>query len=130
MYCFYNMEIRLPHHMEADIRPIVRLHNRAASSEWRLSVKRRVVPVPAETSMVGLINASELRWHIANHPIWGTMTDIELAKRFRVSAGFIGMVRSGSRQPSKKFLKAAGFEAVTLYRMKSVSRRIGNPDGQ
>jgi hypothetical protein len=87
--------------------------------------KPRVVPTPTETPMVGLINASELRWHIANHPVWGIMTDAALAKRFRVSAGFVGMVRSGSRPPSEKFLKAAGFEAVTLYRMKSIVRRVG-----
>ena len=87
--------------------------------------KQRIVPVPVATPMIGLINASEFRWHIANHPVWGTMSDAALAKRFRVSAGFVGMVRSGSRPPSAKFLKAAGFDVVTLYRLKSFTRSVG-----
>jgi hypothetical protein len=36
-----------------------------------------------------------------------------------LSAGFVGMILGGTREPSKAFLKAIGFERVVRYRRKT-----------
>lgn len=81
--------------------------------------KRRTPKTPTETSMVGLINASELSYLLATNR-WLGLTDAEIARRTKLSAGFVGMVLNGTRRPSRAFLRAIGFEAVTLYRMKGM----------
>lgn len=73
---------------------------------------------PTETNMTSLVNATYVRWYVNNHPRWGHLTDAALADELKLSAGFVGMVRSGSREPSAAFLKAIGWERVILYRMK------------
>lgn len=45
-------------------------------------------------------------------------THAEIGQRLGMSAGFVGMVLSGHRPPSKKFLEAVGVERVILYRSK------------
>lgn len=74
-----------------------------------------------------LCTADHLRWFISTHPVWGGLTDAELGKRLKLSAGYIGMIMSGARPPTKAFLKAIKWEAVTLYQMKKPhsSRTVG-----
>lgn len=46
-----------------------------------------------------------------------------IARILGLSAGFVGMVLKESREPSKAFLKAAGFEKVIMYRHRQLGRR-------
>lgn len=78
--------------------------------------KRRVPKTPTATDMRGLINATELSYLLATNR-WLSLTDAEIARRTKLSAGFVGMVLNGTRRPSRAFLKAIGFEEITLYRM-------------
>lgn len=67
-----------------------------------------------------LVTADELRRYIAacRWPRQDGYTHERIAEITGLSAGFIGMVLSGAREPSKAFLEASGFERVTLYRLK------------
>lgn len=81
--------------------------------------RRRQIEMPTRPDLTGLHSADELRWLISQHPEFHGMTDAELGRRLNLTAGFVGMVLSGTRAPSKAFLDAIGWEATTLYRLKS-----------
>lgn len=66
-----------------------------------------------------LCSAEHLRWFVSTHPVWGGLTDAELGKKLKLSTGYVGMIMSGTRPPTKAFLKAIKWEAVTLYQMKN-----------
>lgn len=68
-----------------------------------------------------LFTAEELRRFVSTcrYPRDEGWTHAQIARQLKLSAGFIGMVFSGAREPSKAFLNAVGFEKVTMYRMKS-----------
>ncbi len=90
----------------------------------------RQIPAPTMFDASRLCSADHLRWYVANHPVWGGLTDEKLGEKLGLSAGFVGMVLNGSRQPSKAFLDAIGWEAVTLYQMRTValsSTQSGEP---
>lgn len=76
--------------------------------------------------LIGLVTADELRRYISTcrYPRENGFTHERIASTMKLSAGFVGMVLSGAREPSKAFLEAVGFERVVFYRMKSISRRI------
>lgn len=84
--------------------------------------KRRTIKIPQRSDTSGLCSADELRWYIAYHPRFGGLTDERLAKVLGISAGYVGMIMSGARPPTKAFLKAIGWEAVTFYRMQNPRR--------
>lgn len=42
-----------------------------------------------------------------------------IGEQLGLSAGFVGMLLSGAREPSRKVLHAMGFEKVTFYRASS-----------
>ena len=46
------------------------------------------------------------------------MTHAEIGELLQLSAGFVGMVLTGHREPSKAFLNAVGYERVIFYRLK------------
>jgi hypothetical protein len=73
----------------------------------------------------GLVTAAELRRYITTcrWPRENGYTHERIAEILGLSAGFVGMVISGAREPSKAFLEAAGFERVVFYRLKRTSRR-------
>lgn len=81
--------------------------------------KKRTVPRPVPIIVALLCSAAHLRWYVSEHPVFGDMTDAQLGKKLKISGAYIGMIMSGARPPTKKFLKAIGWEAVTLYQMKS-----------
>ncbi|WP_375782862.1 hypothetical protein ACE10Z_23395 [Bradyrhizobium sp. Pha-3] len=58
--------------------------------------------------------ADQVRKFVAEHFRGETHETIGLT--LGLSAGFVGMVLSGAREPSKAFLQAAGFERVVRYR--------------
>jgi hypothetical protein len=69
----------------------------------------------------GLLIADEFRrvlreMKFPEHDGW---THEKIGERTRLSAGFIGMILSGAREPSKAILDAVGFERVVFYRMKN-----------
>jgi hypothetical protein len=79
-------------------------------------------PLPPLPDTSRLLDAAGVRWYLANHHVYLHMTDAQLGEHLGLSAGFVGMVRSGTRRPSKAFLDAIGWESVTLYRMKKTLR--------
>jgi hypothetical protein len=84
-----------------------------------MSRVRQLLPVPPVPDTSRLIDAAGLRWWLSEHHVYQHMTDAQLGERLGLSAGFVGMVRSGTRAPSQAFLDAIGWEATTLYRMKT-----------
>lgn len=87
--------------------------------------KRRKVATPkGEPDFVALVTADHMRWYLAECR-YEDMTDQQIGEHLGLSAGFVGMVLKGTRPPSRAFLDAAGFEKVTLYRMKSIRTRSG-----
>jgi hypothetical protein len=81
--------------------------------------RRETMPAPPIPDMSMLMDAAGLRWYLAYHPVYRHMTDTQLGEKLNLSAGFVGMIRSGTRNPSRAFLDAIGWESVTLYRMKT-----------
>jgi hypothetical protein len=82
-------------------------------------------PVPPDPPLVGLVSADQVRWFVYDE--WRYkhgLTYEQLGERFGVSDEFVRAVLNGIREPSKAFLEGAGFERVTLYRMKSVGDRL------
>lgn len=65
----------------------------------------------------GLMTADVLRVCVAIK--FAGLTHAQLGERWGLSAGFVGMVLSGAREPSKAFLEAVGAERVILYRIKA-----------
>lgn len=65
------------------------------------------------------ITADEVRAEVESKRADRGLTHEAMAADTGLSAGFIGMVLSGAREPSKAFLKAFGYERVTLYRRKA-----------
>lgn len=61
-----------------------------------------------------LYTAEELRALLSR--AWRGRSHAALGELLGLSAGFVGMVLKGSREPSKAFLEAVGFERVVLYR--------------
>ncbi len=86
--------------------------------------RKREIGVPKMASTFGLCSAEEVRYYISRHPVYAGMTDKQLGEKLGLSAGFVGMVLKGTREPSKAFLDAIGWEAVPMYRMKSVASRL------
>lgn len=78
--------------------------------------KRQATSIPKAADTSRLINADGLRWYLSDHPVYRDMTDVQLGAKLGLSAGYVGMVRSGTRPPSKAFLDAIGWESMTLYR--------------
>lgn len=75
------------------------------------------VPEAFDTSR--LVTADAVRFLVATNPRFQGISDALLAKQLKLSAGYVGMVMSGARPPTRKFLKAVGFEAVTLYQSRA-----------
>lgn len=77
---------------------------------------------PKPTRMIGLVNADEIRYYLTNvrYPSAEGWTHERIAEKLGLSAGFVGMVLSGAREPSRAFLKAAGIECIKLYRLKGL----------
>jgi len=89
-----------------------------------MMAKRRETPMPQrQPDTSRLCSAEHLRWFIATHPRWGGLTDARLGEELGLSAGYVGMIMSGVRPPTKAFLKAIRWEAVTLYQMKNPATR-------
>lgn len=84
---------------------------------------RKPVTAGPPESGVGLVTADEMRAYLANcrYENW---TYERIAEHLNLTPAFVGMVFTGQREPSKAFLEAAGFERVTLYRLKSVGDRL------
>ena len=80
--------------------------------------RRQSVQIPKTPDTSRLVDAACVRWYLSEHHVYQHMTDAQLGERLGLSAGFVGMVRSGTRAPSQAFLDAIGWEAVTLYQMK------------
>ena len=81
--------------------------------------KRQQTPMPDNPPDVSrLCTAEHLRWFISTHPVWGGLTDVRLGEAIGLSAGYVGMIMSGARPPTKAFLEAIKWEAVTLYQMR------------
>lgn len=87
--------------------------------------RRREIKTPKMADTSRLCTADHVRWAVARNPAWEYLTDAKLGDKLGLSAGYVGMILSGARPPTKKFLKAIGWEAVTLYQMKKpASRRV------
>lgn len=86
--------------------------------------RRREISMPGPVDASRLVSADHLRWYVSTHPRWGGLTDERLGEELGLTAGYVGMVMSGARTPTKAFLKAIGWEAVTLYRMKAPAMTI------
>jgi transcriptional regulator with XRE-family HTH domain len=65
-----------------------------------------------------LLSADDLRAEIERSRQRRNLTHDAMARTTGLSAGFIGMVLSGAREPSKAFLEAFGYERVTFYKRK------------
>lgn len=85
------------------------------------NLRKPVRPGPP-ADFTGLVTAQELRHYIANCRC-EYQTYEQIADEMYLTPSFVGMVLNGAREPSKAFLDAAGFERVTLYRLKRVARR-------
>lgn len=85
--------------------------------------RKREIEFPSEPpDTFRLMRTEYVRWHVANRPDLFGLTDAELGDRLGLSAGYVGMILSGARPPTKKFLDAIGWEAVTLYQPKMKRR--------
>lgn len=78
-----------------------------------------------------MFDAETLRWHFCDHwygPAGKFATEkpncAELGRELGLSDEFVRQVLNGSREPSKAFLEAAGYERVTLYRRKANPGRL------
>lgn len=80
--------------------------------------RRREIKNPTIADTSRLVTADHVRWHVASNPRFQFLTDDQLGHELGLSAGYVGMVMSGARPPTNKFLNAIGFETVTLYRMR------------
>lgn len=70
-------------------------------------------------SQVGFITADEFRqWLRLRYPRESGYTHARIAEELGLSAGFVGMLLKGTREPSKAALEALRWEAVTFYRRK------------
>lgn len=78
--------------------------------------KRAPLEKPEPADLSGLMSAGELLYLVENS--FPGMTHTELGAALGVSAGFVGSLLQGKREPSKKFLDAIGYERVALYRPK------------
>lgn len=68
-----------------------------------------------------LLTADEVRCLIhARYPGWSFA---QIARELGLSPEFIRLILHGDREPSGRFLAAAGFERVTFYRAKRRPRR-------
>ncbi len=81
--------------------------------------RRRIVPMPKDIDTSRVCAADGLRWYVATHPRFGNLTDARLGKELGLSAGYVGLIMSGKRPPTRAFLKAIGWEALQVYQMKS-----------
>ena len=88
--------------------------NSAGCTEWERDYDPVTEQPTATTTQ--MMTAQMLRACVAIK--FAGMTHVELGRRLGLSAGFIGMVLSGAREPSKAFLEAVGVERITLYRIK------------
>jgi hypothetical protein len=88
----------------------------------------REMKAPQIVDTSRMCSADHVRWVVARNPAWEYLTDAELGEKLGLSAGYVGMILSGARPPTKKFLKAIGWEAVTLYQMRRTPRDWGNDD--
>jgi hypothetical protein len=79
--------------------------------------RRREIKTPQIVDTSRMCSADHVRWYVGEHPVWGHLTDVELGEKLGLSAGYVGMILSGARPPTKAFLEAIGWEAVTLYQM-------------
>jgi hypothetical protein len=71
-------------------------------------------------SQLGFITADEFRrWLRQRYPREDGWTHVQIGKKLRLSAGFVGMLLDGTRAPSKAALDALKMEAVTFYRLKN-----------
>lgn len=64
-----------------------------------------------------IYTADQLRKFVAAH-FAGSSHEI-IGATLGLSAGFVGMVLKGTREPSRAFLKATGFERIVRYRRKA-----------
>jgi hypothetical protein len=87
---------------------------------------RREVITPQLADTSRLCTADHVRWYVNNNPAWQYMTDAQLGEELGLSAGYVGMVLSGARPPTKAFLEAIGWEEVTLYQMKMPALAVTN----
>lgn len=92
--------------------------------------RRESAPLPKHFDQSRLCAEDHVRWYVSTNPAWEYLTDVQLGEELGLSAGYVGMIRSGARPPTKAFLEAIGWEAVTLYRMKlpAVSSQDGAHD--
>lgn len=71
-------------------------------------------------SELGFVNADEFRqWLRERYPQENGWTHESIGEKLGISAGFVGMLLSGARRPSRAALKALKMEAVTFYRLKN-----------
>lgn len=68
-----------------------------------------------------LMTADRLRAYAA-HKFEG-LTHEHIGRKLGLSAGFVGMILSGAREPSKAFLKAIGAERIAFYRITKVKQQ-------
>jgi len=68
-----------------------------------------------------LFTADELRLLMkkVRFPTEEGFTHEKIARTLNCSAGFVGMVLSGARPPTKAFLHNTGFEKITMYRRRT-----------
>lgn len=79
--------------------------------------KRQPTKKPPRPQLKGLLSADELRWELTTKTFPADKyTDALIAAKLKISDGFAGMILSGTRAPSVKFLKAIGMERVVFYR--------------
>ncbi len=73
-----------------------------------------------DRSMAGLLTAEQfVRLLQMDFPREDGWTHAKIGERLGLSAGFVGMLLSGHRKPSKAVLDARGMEAVVFYRLKN-----------
>jgi hypothetical protein len=78
---------------------------------------KRVIEIPVDPhDNYHHASSTYVRWWMSQHQKWGGMTDEMLGKEFGFTGSYVGMVLSGARPLSKKFLKAIGWERVIFYR--------------